>query len=108
MTKAGANSGRDKDWVVLEMEAGIWAPFGCFGHLRGVLDTPIPGCTIHVTDLPQEWYIRCFELQTASNAKRILQLAHLAISSHAWANGIFHDLPNLPITSFNAQGWVLL
>ena len=108
MTKAGANSGRDKDWVVLEMEAAIWAPFGGFGHLRHVLDTPIPGCTIHVTGLCQEWCIRCFESQTDFYAKRILQLGHLAISTPAWANGTFQDPPTLPITSSNAQGWVVL
>ena len=108
MTKAGTNTGRDKDWVGLEMEAAIWAPFGCFGHLTGVVDTPIPGCTIQVTDLPQERCIRGFESQTDVKAKRILQLTHLAISTPAWANGTFQDLPTLPITSFNGQGWVVL
>ena len=54
MTEAGANPGKDKDWVGLEMEAAIWAPFGCFGHLTAATDTPIPGCTIRVTGLCQE------------------------------------------------------
>ena len=108
MTKAGTNTGRDKDWVGLEMEAAIWAPFGCFGHLRHVLDTPIPGFTIHVTGLCQEWCIRCFELQIDVYAKRILQLGHLVISTPAWVNDTFHDLPNSSITSFNGPGWVVL